>query len=36
MGDICEEIRLKIGGKWELDRSENFEAALEAMGKVFP
>ena len=34
MGDMSDEIRLKIGGNWNLHRSENFEAALEAMGKM--
>ena len=34
MGDMSDEIRLKIGGNWNLHRSENFEEALEAMGKV--
>ena len=31
-GSVLEEIQSKIGGKWELHRSDNFEAALEAMG----
>lgn len=34
MGGVYEEIKSKIGGKWELDRSENFEEALEEMGKI--
>lgn len=28
-----EEINDKISGRWVLDRSDNFEAALKAMGE---
>jgi len=34
MGDVIEEIQAQIGGAWILDRTENFEEALEEMGRT--
>lgn len=30
-----EEIKLQLGGKWKLDRSENFDEFLKELGKCF-
>ena len=35
MEEIEKEIDEQIGGKWVLDRSENFDDALKEMGKAF-
>jgi hypothetical protein len=35
MGDYIEEINKQLVGIWELDRTENFDEALEAMGELF-
>ena len=32
MVEIEKDISVKIGGKWALDRSENFDEALKEMG----
>lgn len=29
-----EDIKDKLGGKWTLDRTENFDEALQEMGKL--
>jgi hypothetical protein len=31
-----EEIKLQLGGKWKLDRSENFDEFLKELGECFP
>ena len=33
MGSDIEEINKQLAGIWELDRTENFDEALETMGK---
>jgi hypothetical protein len=34
MGGYVEEINKQLVGTWELDRTENFDEALEAMGEL--
>jgi hypothetical protein len=34
MGSELDEIKDKLSGSWVLDRSENFEEALQEMGEL--
>jgi hypothetical protein len=34
MGSELDEIKDKLSGSWMLDRSENFEEALQEMGEL--
>ena len=33
MGSILDDIKQKLSGAWVLDRTENFEQALQEMGE---
>jgi hypothetical protein len=35
MESKCSEINKELGGTWKLDRSDNFEEVLKAMGELF-